>query len=113
MTTFDEVAVAIHFLAQSSSIITSKTYPSVQFFMRNLNLQSEFLYLLEKKVMGIQSEVVRASHGQIDVAKLNLYILSLPLSLLSLTCWKGPAPVRRHLQGSFHPAHNLPPSLGS
>jgi hypothetical protein len=45
MTTFDEVAVAIHFLAQSSSIITSKTYPSMQFFMRNLNLQSEFLYL--------------------------------------------------------------------
>jgi hypothetical protein len=41
----------------------------MQFFTGNPNLQSVFLYLFWKKVMGVESEVGRASHGQFDATK--------------------------------------------
>ncbi len=35
------------------------------------------------------------------------------ISSPKLTCWKGPALVKSHLQGSFHPAHSFYSSPGS
>jgi hypothetical protein len=50
----------------------------MQFFTGNPNLQSVFLFW--KKVMGVQSEVARASHGQLDAAKMKVsYFHCLPV----------------------------------